>query len=129
MEVISKVTDGWSVDVAIECSGSTKAMVQAVKAIKGRNRYESGIVVSVGLQTTPIQVDYWGLREGWFTVSGDHARSELQQVIKLIDMSRINLSKSITHRIPLQDVNKGIELVESGREHVERVVIDMTVIA
>jgi 2-desacetyl-2-hydroxyethyl bacteriochlorophyllide A dehydrogenase len=126
LEAVEKATDGWGVDVAIECSGSPKAMEQAIKAIKGRNRYATGTAVSVGLQTTPLQAEYWGLREGRLMVSGDHTRFELQQIIQLMEARKIDLSQSITHRIPLQDVNEGVELVESGREHVERVVIDMT---
>ena len=112
-------------DVAVECSGSPQAMEQAIKAIKGKNRYESGTVVSVGLQTTPIQVEYWGLREGRLMVSGDHTRFDLLQIIKLMEARKINLEKSITHHISLQEINEGVELVESTAEHVERVVIDL----
>jgi len=125
LEVVNRETDGWGVDVAIECSGSPKAMEQAIKAIKGRNQFESGTAVSVGLQLKPMQVEYWNLREGWLTVSGDHTRFELYQIIKLMEMGRIDLSRSITHRIPLREINEGVKLVESGREHVERVVIEM----
>ncbi len=49
LAAVERVTDGWGIDVAIECSGFPKAMEQAIKAMKGRNRYESGTVVSVGL--------------------------------------------------------------------------------
>jgi len=123
--IINRETDGWGADVSIECSGSSKAMEQAIRAIKGKNRVESGTVVSVGLQTKPFQVEYWGIREGWITVSGDHTRFDLFQIIKLIESGRIDLSQSITHRLPLRKINEGVELVEGIREHVERVVIDM----
>ena len=124
-KVIISETDGWGADVAIECSGSAKAMEQAIKAIKGRNRFESGTVVSVGLQTTPFQAKYWNLREGWITVSGDHTRHDLYQIIKLMETGRIDLSNSITHRIPLQDINEGVDLIENRKVHVQRIVIDM----
>jgi len=123
--MIARETDGWGADVSIECSGSPNAMEQAIRAIKGRNRVESGTAVSVGLQTKPFQVEYWNIREGWITVSGDHTRFDLFRIIKLMESGRIDLSRSITHRIPLRDINEGIELVESRREHVERVVVDM----
>lgn len=123
--MIVRETDGWGVDVSIECSGSPKAMEQAIRAIKGKNRVESGTAVSVGLQTKPFQVEYWNIREGWITVSGDHTRFDLFQIIKLMESGRIDLSQSITHRLPLREINDGVELVESRREHVERVVIDM----
>jgi 2-desacetyl-2-hydroxyethyl bacteriochlorophyllide A dehydrogenase len=122
---IVRETDGWGVDVSIECSGSSKAMEEAIRAIKGKNYVESGTAVSVGLQTKPFQLEYWNIREGWITVSGDHTRFDLYQIIKLMESSRINLSQSITHRLPLREINEGVELVENRREHVERVVIDM----
>jgi len=59
-------------------------------------------------------------------VSGDHTRNELQEVLRLIETGRVDLSRSITHRIPLREINQGLKLLESNREHVERVVIDMT---
>jgi len=124
LEIVNKETEGFGADVAIECSGSSQAMMQAIKAIKGSNQFESGKLISVGLQTKPFQFEYWGLREGWATVSGDHTLSELHQIVKLVENGRINLSESITHRISLRDIGKGIELVESKEEHVERVVIN-----
>jgi propanol-preferring alcohol dehydrogenase len=125
LDAIMKETDGWGADVAVECSGSAKAIKQAFRVIKGKNRFESGTVVSVGLQTEPFQVKYWNLREGWLSVSGDHTRHELYQIIKLMANKRINLSKSITHCIPLQDINKGVDQIENRKEHVIRVIVDM----
>jgi threonine dehydrogenase-like Zn-dependent dehydrogenase len=78
------------------------------------------------LQTTPVQCDYWNHREGWWPVSGDHTKNELHEILRLIETGRVDLSRSITHRIPLREINQGLELLESNKEHVERVVIDMT---
>jgi len=114
IETVKKETQGWGADIAIECSGSPQAMAQAIKVIKGSNLFESGTLVSVGLQTKPFQIEYWDLREGWITVSGDHTLYELYQIVKLVENGRINLSKSITHRIPLIEVNEGIDLIESS---------------
>jgi propanol-preferring alcohol dehydrogenase len=121
---VSEITNNWGADVAIECSGTPVAMKQAIDAIKGKNRYESGSVVSVGLQITPIQVEYWGLREGRLMVSGDHTRDDLARVIKLMETQKIKLDKSITHHIPLHAINEGVKLIENRQEHVERVVVD-----
>jgi len=125
VRLVEKETGGWGADVAVECSGSSKAMEQAIRTIKGKNQFDSGTLVSVGLQLKPFQGEYWGFREGWLTVSGDHTRFELYQILKLLEAERVDLSGSITHRIPLREINEGVELVESNKEHVERVVIDM----
>ncbi|MEM3921749.1 MAG: alcohol dehydrogenase catalytic domain-containing protein [Nitrososphaerota archaeon] len=126
LKIIREETNDLGVDIAIECSGSSKAMELAIKAIKGKNLFSSGTLVCVGLQTTPFQCEYWGFREGWLTVSGDHTKYELQQILKLLESGRINLSKSISHRISLHDLNEGIELVKTVKRNVQKVVIDMT---
>lgn len=126
LKVITDETDGWGVDAAIECSGSSKALEQAIKAVKGKNKFESGTVVSVGLQTKPFQAEYWGLREGCLTVSGDHTRQELYEIIRLMETKRIDLTRSITHHVTIQKINEGIDLVESREEHVQRVVVDIS---
>lgn len=123
---ILEATEGWGADVVMECSGSHSAMEQAVKAIKGKNRFSSGTLVSVGLQTKPWQVEYWGFRGGWLTVSCDHTRTELYQVLKLISLGRIDVSQSITHKVSLKQIVEGIELIESNKEHVEKVIIDLS---
>lgn len=124
-EIIEATTDGWGADAAIECSGSPVAMKQAIESINGRNRYESGSVVSVGLQTEPISVEYWSLREGRLLVSGDHTRAELDRILHLAKTGTINLSQSITHRLPLAKFADGVSLLEDGNEPVGRIVFEM----
>jgi len=124
-KLIMNETDGWGVDVAVECSGSSRAMEQAIRSIKGKNQFDSGTLVSVGLQTKPFRCEYWNFREGWLTVSGDHTKNELQEILSLIETGKVDLSSSITHRIPLREINRGIELLESNKERVGRVVVDM----
>jgi D-arabinose 1-dehydrogenase-like Zn-dependent alcohol dehydrogenase len=113
------------VDIAIECSGSNTAINQALGAINGDNLYSSGKVVSVGLQTSPFEVEYWGLREGSLSVSGDHTRSELLKIIKLMESGRIDLSPTITHKIPFENYQDGIELLKASDECVGRVVLEL----
>jgi D-arabinose 1-dehydrogenase-like Zn-dependent alcohol dehydrogenase len=124
LEVVNRETDGWGADVAIECSGSSKAMEDAIKVIKGKNYFETGTVVSVGFQKEPFKASFLGLREGAIKVSGDHTLFELYQIIKLLERKRIDLSKSITHTIKLSEVNEAISLIEKRDKHVERIVIN-----
>lgn len=111
---IDAVSDGWGVDVAIECSGSPDAMAAAVEAVDGRNRFESGTVVSVGIQETPMEATFWGLREGAVMVSGDHTRRELRTIADLMAAGRIDPSGMIADRIGLADVDAGLERIAAG---------------
>lgn len=110
-------------DVCIECSGAATALNAAVAAVNGDNRYASGTVVSVGLQTEPMAVDYWDLREGSLSVSGDHTRAEFHHIIKLLQDDAITLAPSVTHRFELASFFEATELLEHGTEPTGRIVI------
>jgi len=120
---IAEATDGWGVDAAIECSGSVEALSRAVDAVDGRNRFESGTVVSVGLQETPLEATYWGLREGELLVSGDHTRAELRTIANLMAAGRIDLSGSVADRIDLSEIDAGLDRMAAG-ESVGRIVVE-----
>ena len=127
VDVIKEHTDGWGADVVLECSGSEVAMEQAFESIKGRHRFATGNVVLVGIQDNPIpSVDFMGLREGYLTVSGDHTRNELRQIVTLLEGEKIDLSSSITHRFPLSEIRTAVDTLEHGEERVGRIVLDPT---
>lgn len=123
--LVAAETDGMGTDAAIECSGASAAIADAVAAVNGDNRYASGSVVSVGLQTEPMSAEYWDLREGKLAVSGDHTRGELRLILDLLRDGEIDLSKSITHRFALADVFDAVSLLTDGEsdEPVGRIVL------
>jgi D-arabinose 1-dehydrogenase-like Zn-dependent alcohol dehydrogenase len=123
---VEAATDGRGVDAAIECSGAAPAMEQAVAAVDGDNRFESGTVVSVGLQEEPLEVRYWGLREGALMVSGDHTGSELGEIVRLLEAEKVDPSPLITHRFDLADVDEAVETLEDPDEAVGRIVLDVS---
>ena len=113
-EVIRRLTDGYGADVTLECSGSPLALEQAIEAINGTNRFASGTAVSVGYQPSEIKATYWGLREGQLLVAGDHTRSELRRLMKLLESKRLNLTDSISSTTELGDINDSIAQVNKG---------------
>jgi len=121
---IAEETDGWGCDVAIECSGSPAAMEQAVDAVNGRNGYESGTVVSVGIQTEEICVGFDDVREGALLVSGDHRRGDLEEVLNLLETRAIDITPSVTHEVSLDEIHEGVDLMLARDERIGRVVVD-----
>jgi threonine dehydrogenase-like Zn-dependent dehydrogenase len=121
---ILDATDGWAADAAVECSGSPVAMESAIEAINGQNGYESGTVVSVGIQTEDISVGFGDVREGQLRVVGDHRRSELDEILTLLDREAVDISPSITHEFGLADIQDGVDLMREGDERVGRIVVD-----
>jgi propanol-preferring alcohol dehydrogenase len=121
---VPEETDGWGCDVAIECSGSPAAMEQAIEAINGRNGYESGTVVSVGIQTEEISVGFGDVREGALLVSGDHQRGDLEEVLRLLETHVIDIGPSVTHEVDLENIHEGVDLMLDRNERIGRVVVD-----
>jgi threonine dehydrogenase-like Zn-dependent dehydrogenase len=127
LEVVKRETDGWGADAVIECSGSHAAMEQAIKSAKGKNPYETGTIVSVGLQTKPFEANFMGLREGRLMVSGDHNRGEVVEILRLEETGRVDLSTSITKHISLGEINDAVNMLATRQENVERTIIDKMV--
>jgi len=123
-ERLRELTDQRGVDVAIECSGSSLALEQAIGAVDGDNPHATGTVVSVGVQTKPFEGDWQGLREGGLLVAANHSRSELRNVLDLAAGGNVDLSKSVTHTVSLADIESGFDLMRDDDERTSRVVVD-----
>ena len=120
---VQDLTDGWGVDVSLEVAGTEKTMEYAISSACGKSPYASGRVVSVAAQFQPVWIaGMRTLREGALRKSGDHTRDDLRRVIELVSAGRIDLSKSITHKLPFDELNKAVELLEEGKD-VLRVVV------
>jgi len=120
---VKSLTKGLGVDVALEVAGTAKTMEAAILSVCESN-YASGRVVSVAAMFEPISiVGMRTLREGAFRKSGDHTRDDLRRVIELVATKRVDLSKSVTHRLPFEELNRGLDLLDEKRENVLRVVL------
>ncbi|MFQ6095457.1 MAG: zinc-binding dehydrogenase [Candidatus Bathyarchaeia archaeon] len=121
---IHYLTDGWGVDVSLEVAGTEKAMEYAIQSAGGKSPYASGRVVSIAAQFQPISiVGMRTLREGALRKSGDHTRDDLRRVIDLVKAKRIDLSRSVTHRLSFDQLNRGLELLDERKEDVLRIVL------
>jgi len=120
---IRYLTDDLGVDVSLEVAGTEKTMEYAILSACESN-YASGRVVSVAAQFHPIKIEGMRtLREGVLRKSGDHTRDELRRVIELVKAKRIDLSKSITHKLPFHELNRGLEILDEKKENVLKIVI------
>ena len=120
---IRYLTDDLGVDVSLEVAGTEKTMEYAILSACESN-YASGRVVSVAAQFKPIKIKGMRtLREGALRKSGDHTRDDLRRVIKLVKAKRIDLSKSITHRLRFDELNRGLEILDEKKENVLRIVL------
>jgi 2-desacetyl-2-hydroxyethyl bacteriochlorophyllide A dehydrogenase len=119
-ENIRKITDGKYGDVVVDFVGHTKTIEQAISAVG-----MGGRMVLVGIGATSVRLSPYRTligKEMELVGVDDHLRTELAQLIKLVGTGTIDLSKSVTHTMGLEDINAGLEILESNRENVIRIV-------
>lgn len=114
VRTLKELTNSEGVDVAVQLTPDPRLIEQALKSVR-----RGGRVVAVG----------WGMRD--WTLKGDmieFLRSEelklmgcrgsgkqnLLDLVKLIETRRINENILISHRIPLNEVNFGMEILRKG---------------
>ncbi|MFC1620404.1 alcohol dehydrogenase catalytic domain-containing protein [Candidatus Neomarinimicrobiota bacterium] len=114
VEAIRGATSGRGVDVAVELIGSPSTMRQAVQSLAPLGR-----AALAGLTDQLLELDsYRELIGGEAEVIGvsDHLRSELPELIGLVERGRLDLGNVITGTVPLEAeaINEVLDGLEAG---------------
>lgn len=113
---IRDLTSG-GVDVAFECSGVLSVMRQAFEStVPG---WGQAVLLGVEPAGTEMQFPPVGVRYGK-SIHGSYfggvkGRSGLAPLIDLFMEGKIELDAQITHRMPLDDINHGFDLMRKGQ--------------
>lgn len=121
LERIKEMTDGRLADVALEFIGLRSTIEEAISCVG-----KGGRMLIVGICPEDIRVAPHRTiigKELEIIGVNDHLKSEVAQLIKLVSSGKIDLSGSITHRVQLEDVNHGMEILEKNIGNPVRVVI------
>lgn len=115
-DVVKRVleeTDSLGVDVVAEISGNPKAIQQALKYIR-----LGGRMAMLGIPAEDVKLDVAnGIIFKGIQIHGIVGRKMYEtwyQVKGLLASGNLNLDKVITHKLPLEDYEKGMELMKSG---------------
>jgi threonine 3-dehydrogenase len=114
VKIIREATNGNGVDVVLEMSGAASALRQAFEILT-----PGGRVSLLGIFNRPVEFDFnnavvfkaatiYGISgrrmfQTWYQVKGLLLKSDFQEKIAAI----------ITHRIPIKDIAKGMELIQT----------------
>ena len=98
-------------DIGLECSGSPVAFNQMVD-----NMYNSGKVALLGLLPSSTTVDWSRIIFKGLTLKGIYGREmfETWYQMEQMLMSGVDISPMITHRFPIDDFQKGFDVMEEG---------------
>jgi threonine dehydrogenase-like Zn-dependent dehydrogenase len=123
VKTILELTQGDGVDIAIEMVGKTQTIKNTFDSVR-----RGGKAVLVGLSGEDFPFDTRTIVRKEMQVIGSYAYSkwDLEKVVELAATRRLNLSKTITHKFPLNEVNKGIEILDKGLGAPFNVVIEIS---
>lgn len=123
VDAIVQLTDG-GVDYSFECIGNTQVMRQALECChKG---WGQSIIIGVAeagaeISTRPFQL-VTGRQWKGSAFGGARGRTDVPQIVDWYMDKRINIDDLITHRLPLERINEGFDLMKQG-ESIRAVVI------
>ena len=123
LEVIRKATGGQGVDLSLECIGLQQTIDLAVRVLKTGGR---AVVVGLGSQNmTTLPPTEFVRRE--LTLLGSYAFTtrEIEELIQLVQKGKLDLSSSISKRIPLEEINQGLEELHQKTGYPIRIVVMM----
>jgi L-iditol 2-dehydrogenase len=114
-EEIKNITDGHMADKVIVAVGSKNAQELSLKLVakRGSINFFGGLPK----ESPYIQFDSNLLHYGEFFVVGTHGSTPLHNkiAIELLSSGRINAEKLITHKLPLEKIKDGFEIVENKK--------------
>lgn len=112
---IIQLTDGGA-DYSFECIGNTKVMRQALECChKG---WGQSIIIGVAeagaeISTRPFQL-VTGREWKGSAFGGARGRTDVPKIVDWYMEGKINIDDLITHKLPLERINEGFDLMKSG---------------
>lgn len=120
---IRDVTGGGA-DVVIECVGSPETVAAGVRALR-----PGGRLVAVGVCMTPPTIDLpqaiFALQELAVLGSFGSHQTDLQEILRLEAAGTIDVEASVSHRVRLDEVAAGLEMLRTKRDDPQRIVVEI----
>jgi 2-desacetyl-2-hydroxyethyl bacteriochlorophyllide A dehydrogenase len=121
VDEVRVITEGRLADVVLDFVGHNKTISQAIDCA-GRG----GRVVLVGIGAKLMRLSPYRTvigKEMELIGVNDHLKTELVQLAKFVGSGKIDLSRSVTHKISLMEVNLGMRILEENIGMPVRVVV------
>jgi S-(hydroxymethyl)glutathione dehydrogenase/alcohol dehydrogenase len=123
VDAIVQLTDGGA-DYSFECIGNTTTMRQALECChKG---WGQSIIIGVApagaeISTRPFQL-VTGRQWKGSAFGGARGRTDVPKIVDWYMDGKVRIDELITHRLKLEDINRGFDLMKSG-ESIRSVVV------
>jgi S-(hydroxymethyl)glutathione dehydrogenase/alcohol dehydrogenase len=115
-DIAAKIIEltGGGADYSFECVGNAELMTVALRC----TRPEWGTSVIVGADRRPLTAQPFDLMRGrtWkgAMMGGARARTDTASFLKLLTDGKLHTHQLVTHRLKLEDINEGYDLMRRG---------------
>ncbi|MHA1582615.1 MAG: zinc-dependent alcohol dehydrogenase [Candidatus Baldrarchaeia archaeon] len=116
---VMELTDGRGVDVVLEAVGTQKAVQQGIDmANKGKT------VTVIGLLEKSMELNMLNVTVKELRIQGSYGytKKEFGSSVKLASKNKINLKQMITHIFPLEEIQKGFEILAQKKNAIKVVI-------
>ncbi len=113
--------NGRKADVILLCTSALSAIEQAWACLEKGGRIVFFAVPAPGKDVIVPINDFW-MNEVTILTSYYCGPPDIVQAMKLIESDRIQVDELITHRLPLNDISKGFELVMEARASIKVII-------
>ena len=121
VERIRELTDGEGVDLAVELVGRPQTITQAAACLA-----RGGRTVLVGIGAEPITVGppvvFNVLNYSLLGTLG-YRREDVTRLVRLVASGKLDLSASISARLPLEQINEGVRRLEEKVDNPVRIMV------
>jgi D-arabinose 1-dehydrogenase-like Zn-dependent alcohol dehydrogenase len=118
---IGRLTGGRMLDVAVDLVGANAVLRQAVESLGRRGR-----AVMVGLSMDPMELGpgvILGVMSQSLLGHLGYEKRHLDELVRLVELGRLDVSGSISALLPLDDVGRGVEQLTSKQGDPIRLVV------
>ena len=122
---VYELTDGIGADVAMEAVGSNKTMNQAILSVR-----KSGRVLLMGAPWKKISFEFENYRKDFLfreinlMTSITNRADEMPRLIEFVRTKKIDLTRSVSVKLPFEKINEGMEIVKNKIGNPIRVVLE-----
>lgn len=121
-EEVMRLTENKGLNLAVELSGSGSALDQAVSCLGSFGR-----ALVIGMSTEPIQLTEPSVMFGFNNHSllgfDGYEPGDIETLVRLVASGELDLSRSVSHVLPLEDIVRGVEMLSKKINNPARIIV------
>ena len=113
-KAVHRITDGKLADVVLDFVGSSQTIALAVGCVG-----KGGRLAIVGIGAESMQISPYKTiigKEMEIIGVNDHLKTELIELVDLVRAGKLDVSRSVTHKVSLDDINMGFRILENAED-------------